>query len=96
MKNKLTQLAKGIYNVKTWRWTVLVMIAVLLCGAVYYSINFLETSRPHVTISKKELKKGKVNKDLTQTDEVESEATFEDFNAKYKALSRKIPKRSGN
>jgi hypothetical protein len=92
MKNKLTQLAKGIYNVKTWRWTVLVMIAVLISGAVYYAINFLETSRPHVTISKKELKKGKVNKDLTQTDEVESEATFEDFNAKYKALSRKIPK----
>ena len=92
MKNKLTQLAKGIYNVKTWRWTVLVMIAVLISGAVYYAINFLETSRPHVTISKKELKKGKVNKDLSQTDEVESEATFEDFNAKYKALSRKIPK----
>jgi hypothetical protein len=92
MKNKLTQLAKGIYNVKTWRWTVLVMIAVLISGAVYYAINFLETSRPHVTISKKELKKGKVNKDLAQTDEVESEASFEDFNAKYKALSRKIPK----
>jgi hypothetical protein len=92
MKNKLTQLAKGIYNVKTWRWTVLAMLAVLISGAVYYAINFLETSRPHVTISKKELKKGKVNKDLTQTDEVESEATFEDFNAKYKALSRKIPK----
>ena len=92
MKNKLTQLAKGIYNVKTWRWTVLVMIAVLISGAVYYAINFLESSRPHVTISKKELKKGKVNKDLAQTDEVESEASFEDFNAKYKALSRKIPK----
>jgi hypothetical protein len=92
MKNKLTQIAKGIYNVKTWRWTVLVMVAVLLCGAVYYSINFLETSRPYVTISKKELKKGKINKDLSQTDEVESEATFEDFNQKYKALSRKIPK----
>jgi len=92
MKNKLTQLAKGIYNVKTWRWTVLVMIAVLISGAVYYAINFLETSRPHVTISKKELKKGKVNKDLAQNDEVESEATFEDFNQKYKTLSRKIPK----
>jgi hypothetical protein len=92
MKNKLTQLAKGIYNVKTWRWTVLVMIAVLISGAVYYSINFLESSRPNVTISKKELKKGKINKDLLQTDEVESEATYEDFNAKYNALSRKIPK----
>jgi hypothetical protein len=92
MKNKMTQLVKGIYNVKTWRWTVLAMIAVLISGAVYYAINFLETSRPHVTISKKELKKGKVNKDLTQTDEVESEATFEDFSAKYKSLSRKIPK----
>jgi hypothetical protein len=92
MKNKLTQLAKGIYNVKTWRWTVLVMIAVLLSGAVYYALNFLESSRPHVTISKKELKKGKINKDLSQTDEVESEATYEDFNQKYKALSRKIPK----
>lgn len=92
MKNKLTQLAKGIYNVKTWRWTVLAMIIVLMSGAIYYSINFLESSRPHVTISKKELKKGKINKDLTQTDEVESEATFEEFSAKYKDLSRKIPK----
>ena len=91
MKNKMTQLAKGIYNVKTWRWTVLTMLAVLIGGAVYYAMNFLESSRPTVTISKKELKKGEINKDLSETDEVESEATFEDFNAKYKALSRKIP-----
>ncbi len=92
MKNKLTQLAKGIYNVKTWRWTVLVMIAVLFSGAVYYAFNFFETSRPHVTISKKELKKGKVNKDLAQSDEVENEATEADFDTKYKALAKKIPK----
>ena len=91
MKNKLTQLAKGIYNVKTWRWTVLVMIAVLFSGAVYYAFNFFETSRPHVTISKKELKKGKVNKDLAQSDEVENEATQADFDTKYKSLSKKIP-----
>lgn len=92
MKNKLTQLAKGIYNVKTWRWTVLAMIAVLFIGAVYYAFNFFETSRPHVTISKKELKKGKVNKDLAQSDEVENEATQEDFDTKYKSLAKKIPK----
>ena len=91
MKNKLTQLAKGIYNVKTWRWTVLAMIAVLISGAVYYAFNFFETSRPHVTISKKELKKGKVNKDLAQSDEVENEATQADFDTKYKSLAKKIP-----
>ena len=91
MKNKLTQLAKGIYNVKTWRWTVLAMIAVLISGAVYYAFNFFETSRPYVTISKKELKKGKVNKDLAQSDEVENEATQADFDTKYKSLAKKIP-----
>jgi hypothetical protein len=92
MKNKLISIAKSIYSVKTWRWTVLIMLTVLITSVGYYSLNFFESSRPEISISKKELEKNKINKNLNQSDEVESEATFEDFNLKFKSLSKKIPK----
>lgn len=92
MKNKLSQLSSGFYNVKTWRWTVLSLLVIFLISACFYSLNFFESSRPRFTISKKELEKNKINKNLTENDETESDATFEDFNVKYKELSKKIPK----
>jgi hypothetical protein len=92
MENKLISIAKSIYSVKTWRWTVLIMLTVLITSVGYYSLNFFESSRPEISISKKELEKNKINKNLNQSDEVESEATFEDFNLKFKSLSKKIPK----
>jgi hypothetical protein len=96
MKNKLSKLLQSIYNVSLWRWTVLGMISILLAGAVYYFMNFFESARPYVTISKLELKKGEINKDLSQTDEVEASATAEEYASKLNSLKSKIPKAEWN
>lgn len=89
MKNKLLH---AIYNVSIWRWTVSAMLLILIGSAVFFTFNFFESARPTVTISKTELKKGKINEDLYQVDEIQASATIEDFNAKLKALKAKMPK----
>ena len=92
MKNKLNKLLLAIYNVSIWRWTVIAMLLILIGGAVFFTINYFESARPKVTISKAELKKGKINEDLYQVDEITASATIEDYNAKLKALKAKMPK----
>ena len=91
MKNILSEFLKGIYNVKTWRWTVLTLLVIFLISVCFYSFNFFESSRPKFTISKKELEKDKINMDLSQNDETESDATFEDYNLKLNQLKSKLP-----
>ncbi len=92
MKDKLNKLLLAIYNVSIWRWTVVAMLLILIGGAAFFTINFFESARPTVTISKAELKKGKINDDLYQVDEIVASASFEDYNTKLKALKAKMPK----
>jgi hypothetical protein len=92
MKNKLTQVFKFIYEQRTWNWTATVMFLIFLGGLTYYGLNFFDSKRPHVSISQKELKKGVINEDLTETDQNETGVSFEEYNKKYKAFQRKIPK----
>ena len=91
MKNNLNKLFHAIYGLTIWKWTVLAMLIVLIGGGVFFAINYPESERPHVTISKLELKKGKINEDLYQVDDVVTVATFEQYNSKLKALKKKIP-----
>ena len=92
MKNKLTQVFKFIYEQRTWNWTATFMFLIFIGGLTYYGMNFFDSKRPLVSISQKELKKGVINEDLTETDQNETGVTFEEYNKKYKAFTRKIPK----
>jgi len=91
MKDKLTNFMNTIYNISIWRWMVLAMLLIFIGGFLYFSINYFESGRPEVMITNVELKNGKINYDLTQTDESASSATFEDYNIKLNSLKAKMP-----
>jgi hypothetical protein len=96
MNNKITRILDIVSKDKVWKIVLFSMVTVLLSGSIYYFINFPESSRVHVEITPKEFKSGKINDDITATDEVESTATFEEYNVKYKALKAKLPKAEWN
>ena len=96
MKQKITKLVELVLKANVWTVVLFSMVTVLLSGAIYYFINFPDPSRTDIAITPKEFKTGKINDDLTATDEVESAATFEEYNSKYKALKAKLPKAEWN
>jgi hypothetical protein len=59
-------------------------------------INYFEPTRQEIQITKKEFNKNEINKDLSETDEVVSSATFQDYNSKLSALKAKLPKAEWN
>jgi hypothetical protein len=92
MIQKITKILEQLLKDKVWKIVLFSMIAVLVSSSVYYFINFPSPSREHVAITPKEFKTGKINNDLSATDEVESAATFEEYNLKYNSLKAKLPK----
>jgi hypothetical protein len=96
MKIKITSMLEQLFKDKLWKIIFFSMVSILLSGTVYYFINFPAASRVHVSITPKEFKSGKINDDLLATDEVESAATFEEYNVKYKSLKAKLPKAEWN
>jgi hypothetical protein len=84
----LEQLLKNIVR----KIVLFSMVAILLSGSIYYFFNFQEPSRPHVAITPKEFKTGKINDELSATDEVEIAAKFEEYNAKHKVFKAKLSK----
>ncbi len=92
MITKFTKILEQLLKDKVWKIVLFSMIVVLISSSVYYFINFPSPSREHVAITPKEFKTGKINNDLSATDEVESAATFEEYNIKYNSLKAKLPK----
>lgn len=92
MKKKIENFLMKLFKDKLWLTVVSAMVVVLAIGFVYYALNFTKPSRQEVQITKKEFKNNKINDDLSETDEVESSATFEDYNTKLNALKAKLPK----
>jgi hypothetical protein len=92
MIQKITKILEQLLKDRVWKIVLFSMISVLILSSVYYFINLPNPSRGHIAITPKEFKTGKINDDLTATDEVESEAKFEDYNLKYNSLKAKLPK----
>ncbi len=92
MKQKFTKFLEQLLKDNLWKIVLFSMFAVLIGGSVYYAINVPAPSRTHLSITPKEFKTGKINDDLSATDEVQSAATFEEYDLKLKALKSKLPK----
>ena len=92
MKQKFTKGLEKLLKENLWKIVLFSMVVVLIAGSVYYAINVPAPSRTHLAITPKEFKTGKINDDLSATDEVQSAATFEEYDLKLKALKSKLPK----
>lgn len=92
MKQKIEKLLMNLFKDRLWLIVVSGMVLLLTFGFVYYAINYIKPGRQEVQITKKEFNNNKINTDLSETDEVESSASFEDYNAKLAVLKAKLPK----
>lgn len=92
MKQKIEKLLMNLFKDRLWLIVVSSMVLLLTFGAVYYAFNYIKPGRQEVQITKKEFNNNKINTDLSETDEVESSASFEDYNVKLGALKAKLPK----
>ena len=96
MKQKLLDIFSYLYKESIWRLITLLMVLIFLVGGVIYLINYFNPSRPEFIITTKEFRKNALNIDLSETDEVQSQNTKEQYDKRFNAFKSKIPKAEWN
>jgi len=91
MKQKLIQIYSFIYKEWIWRVLALLMILIFIIGGIVYAINYFNPARTEFIITTKEFRKNTLNIDLSETDEIDSKTTKEQYDKRFNAFKSKIP-----
>ncbi|MFM7595716.1 MAG: hypothetical protein ACKO4Y_06000 [Flavobacteriales bacterium] len=91
MKQKLIDIYSYVYKESIWRLIALLMILILIIGGVIYALNYFNPTRTEFIVTTKEFRKNALNIDLSETDEIDSKTTKEEYDKRFNAFKGKIP-----
>ena len=91
MKQKLINIYSYVYKESIWRFIALLMILILIVGGVIYALNYFNPTRTEFIVTTKEFRKNALNIDLSETDEIDSKTTKEEYDKRFNSFKSKIP-----
>ena len=96
MMQKVIKLFSYLFKDFTWRIFTVLMLIAFLYGGISYVMNSFDPSRSKFIVTSKEFRKNKINSDLKELDEVNSQASKEEYEKSFKAFKSKIPNAEWN
>jgi len=96
MMQKVIKLFSYLFKDSTWRLFTVLMLIAFLYGGISYVMNSFDPSRSKFIVTSKEFRKNKINSDLKELDEVNSQASKEEYEKSFKAFKSKIPNAEWN
>jgi hypothetical protein len=96
MKQKISTFFSYLLKDSTWRIFAILMLIAFVYGGISYIVNSFEPSRTDFIVTSKEFRKNKINSDLKELDEINSQVSKEEYEKSFKAFKSKIPSAEWN